>query len=127
MSKLPPDPQSPTLNSSFDLLIDSHENDERNKNKQNFESNVLPHKNRGKSSTKRNSKQVKESEVKQSDNEYLRELYRTDSTKFIEPKMKKKKRRRRRRPVNGFVFISVQKTFLTLIQNDFLCFQSAFA
>ena len=42
MSKLPPGPQSPTLNSSFDSLIDNHENDEWNKNKQNFESNVLP-------------------------------------------------------------------------------------
>jgi hypothetical protein len=76
----------------------------------------------GKSSTKRNSKQVKELEVKQikqSDNEYLRELYGTDSTKSIESKKKKKKRHRRRRPVNGFVFISVQKTFLILIQNDF--------
>ncbi len=130
MAGLPPNPQSPALKSSSDLLIDSHENDERNKNKQNSESNVLPHKNRGKSSRKRNSKQVKESEVKQtkqSDSEYLRELYGTDSTKSIEPKKKKKKRRRRRRPVNGFVFISVQKTFLILIQNDFLCFQSAFA
>jgi hypothetical protein len=122
MAGLPPDPQSQTLNSSSHLLIDSHENDERNKNKQKFESNILPQKNRGKSSTKRNSKQLKESEVKQtkqSDKEYLRELYGTDSTKSIEPKKKKKKRHRRRRPVNGFVFISVKKTFLILIQNDF--------
>jgi hypothetical protein len=114
MAGLPSDPQSQTLNSSSHLLIDSHENDERNKNKQKFESNVLPQKNRGKSSRKRNSKQVKESEVKQtkqSDKEYLRELYGTDGTKSIEPKKKKKKRHRRRRPVNGFVFISVQKTF----------------
>ncbi len=45
--------------------------------------------------------------MKQSDNEYLRELYGTDSTKSIEPKKKKKKRYRRRRPVNGFEFIIV--------------------
>ncbi len=107
MAGLPPDPQFPTLNNSSHLLIDSHKNDEWNKSKQYLESNVLPQKNRGKSSRKRNSKQIKESEVKQSDNEYLRELYGTDSTKSIESKKKKKKRHRRRRPVNGFEFIIV--------------------